>query len=86
MQLVQMRSIHTLLKPVITTWQMRDGTQGAIFMYYKQYHGNQALQANMEWTKVIQAMLMAYSPVRWDFVQDEGNFVQYSGYSYNVRS
>jgi len=32
---------------LITTWQLRDGTQGVIFMCYKQYHGNQALQVNM---------------------------------------
>jgi len=47
-----MELIHCSL--VTATWQMREGTQGAIFMCYKQYYGNQALEANMaDWAKVM---------------------------------
>ena len=65
-QLVQMKSIHTLLTCYYNSAD-EGGTQSATFMCY------------------ITMEPKLYCPVRWDFaiVQNEGNFIQYSGCSYN---
>ena len=83
MQLMQMNSLIMQLMQMRSNWyirvelstislimqlvQMKGGTQGAIFMCY------------------ITMEPKLYNPVSWDFaiVQNEGNFIQYSGYSYN---
>ena len=68
LQLVQMSLIHAA---VITTWQIRGGTQDAIFMCYK---------STLPWHPKFTGQHGVgkggfYSPGRWDFaiVQNEGN-------------
>ena len=69
-KLVYIRVELSTISLIMQLVQMKGGTQGAIFMCY------------------ITMEPKLYNPVSWDFaiVQNEGNFIQYSGYSYTVET